>query len=164
MPAPRGTFYRRDLPHLQRDCKPHFVTFGTHQRWQLPAPARSIVLQSCLHDHGHRYDLLVVVVMPDHVHMILTPLTDVQRCEVPPLYRLLGDIKSASAHLINEQLGRRGRVWREESFDHVLRSSESLDQKIDYILRNPVRRGLVQIPEDYPWLWRAPRPGAAGAT
>jgi len=40
MPAPRGTFYRRDLPHLQRDSKPHFVTFGTHWRWQLPAEAR----------------------------------------------------------------------------------------------------------------------------
>jgi len=30
------TFYRRRLPHLQRDGKPHFVTFCTLQRWHLP--------------------------------------------------------------------------------------------------------------------------------
>ena len=43
-------FYRRNLPHLQRDYKPHFLTFRTHQRWILPDAAREIALGSCLHD------------------------------------------------------------------------------------------------------------------
>jgi hypothetical protein len=38
------TFYRRNLPHLQRDAKPHFITFVTYQRWEMPGWARSIVL------------------------------------------------------------------------------------------------------------------------
>ena len=46
-----------------------------------------------------------------------------------------------------------GPVWQEESFDHVLRSQESLEQKLEYIQQNPVRRGLVEKPEDYRWLW-----------
>src|SRR5438128_11829613 len=48
------------------------------------------------------------------------------------------------------------RFWQEESFDHVLRSSESLDAKIDYVLQNPVRKGLVRIAREYPWSWRKP--------
>ena len=44
------TFYRRRLPHLQRDFKPHFVTFCTFQRGLLPETIRSILLNCCTHD------------------------------------------------------------------------------------------------------------------
>src|SRR5437667_124358 len=44
----------------------------------------------------------------------------------------------------------------EESFDHVLRSQDSLEEKLEYLRQNPVRRGLARRPEDYPWLWIDP--------
>ncbi len=66
----------------------------------------------------------------------------------------MGGIKGASAQLINRELGRSGKVWQTESFDRVLRSSESLDTKLDYILRNPVRAGLVSKWDDYAWMWK----------
>jgi hypothetical protein len=69
------SFYRRILPHQQGDYKPHFLTFCTYPRWILPPVAREIVLRSCLHDHGVKIDVQVAVVMPDHVPMIFTPLT-----------------------------------------------------------------------------------------
>ena len=84
-------------------------------------------------------DLQTLVVMPDHVHMIFTPLVDLERAEIFSLARITNAIKGTSAHLINRQLGRPGRVWQEESFDRVLRVSEKLDEKIAYILDNPVR-------------------------
>jgi hypothetical protein len=68
----------------------------------------------------------------------------------------MDDIKGASAHKINKLLGRRGRVWQQESFDHVLRSSENLDAKISYLLENPVRAGLVSEWSHYAWLWKKP--------
>jgi REP element-mobilizing transposase RayT len=151
---PAMSFYRRNLPHLQRDNKPHFITFVTKFRWTLPDNAREITLSSCLHDDQLKYALHVAVVMPDHVHVILTPLIDESRREVVSLIQIMGAIKGASAHLINKQLGRDGAVWQEESFDHVLRSSESLDAKIDYILQNPVRKGLVDDWRNYRWLWQ----------
>ena len=137
-------FYRRNLPHLQKDFTPHFITFVTKFRWILPPHARDIILSSCLHDHRKRYELYVAVVMPDHVHMILTPLIDDQRSEIFPLVRIMKAIKGASARAINQQLRRSGPVWQEESFDHVLRSSEGLDAKVDYVLENPVRKGLAK--------------------
>jgi REP element-mobilizing transposase RayT len=99
-------------------------------------------------------DLHVVVVMPDHVHMIFVPEIDQVRQEIFSLERIMKAIKGSSSHLINRQLGGSRRVWQEESFDHVLRSSESLDEKIRYVLNNPVRRGLVSSPSEYAWLWQ----------
>jgi REP element-mobilizing transposase RayT len=150
------SFYRRNLPHFQNDYKPHFVTFVTKGRRILPDWARQIVLDSCFYGHGKKYNLYAAVVMPDHVHLILTPLTDVERKLIVPLQEITKGIKGFSAHAINRQLKSRGTVWQEESFDHVLRSSESLDAKIFYILENPVRRGLVARSWEYRWMWRKP--------
>jgi len=146
-------FYRRRLPHLQRDYKPHFVTFCTYQRWILPELARDIVMDCCLHDREVTMTLHVCVVMPDHVHLIFTPRVDQERGEIWSLGNIMDRVKGASSHKINNALGRRGRVWQTESFDRVLRSSESLDAKIAYVLANPVRAGLVSVPAEYRWVW-----------
>jgi len=92
--------------------------------------------------------------MPDHVHLIFIPLVDYEAKEVYSLATIMDSIKGASAHGINKALGRKGRVWQAESFDHVVRSSEGLDAKIQYVLENPVRRGLVGEWSGYPWLWK----------
>ena len=133
-----------------------FVTFATHRRWQLPETVRRLVLDCCLKQNGHMIDLHVAVVMPDHVHLIFSLRSD--RDGPFSVMEVMHAIKGASAHAINQALKRRGRVWQEESFDHVLRSNESLGQKIDYLCQNPVRAGLVKAPEEYPWLWRGPVP------
>jgi len=75
-------FYRRQLPHLQCDDKQHFVTFCTDHRWILPERVRSIVLECCRHDNGEKSDQRISVVMPDHVHMIFTPLVNREAIEV----------------------------------------------------------------------------------
>ncbi|MHB8216433.1 MAG: REP-associated tyrosine transposase [Candidatus Sulfotelmatobacter sp.] len=147
-------FYRRQLPHLQCDDKQHFITFCTHHRWVLPNRVRSLVLECCLHDNCVKFDLRVAVVMPDHVHMILTPLVNPEAMEVYSLADIMDAVKGASAHKVNKALQRKGRVWQAESFDHVLRSSENLDAKIIYVLENPVRRGLVGERAEYPWIWK----------
>lgn len=94
-----------------------------------------------------------VVVMPDHVHMISTPSND-DKGNPFGLAEIMSGIKGASAHSINKALNRRGRVWQDESFDHILRSDESAYNKVMYICENPVRKGLVKEVDDYPWLWR----------
>jgi REP element-mobilizing transposase RayT len=154
-------FYRRKLPHLQRDFKRHFVTFCTYQRWILPDWARSIVLRSCLHDNNVMHFLHVALVMPDHVHFVFTPLVNQQKREFFSLAQIMCRIKGSSGQFINQEFDRIGRVWQTESFDHVLRSSESLDSKIAaYILENPVRAGLVSGWKQYPWIWVRREEGA----
>ncbi len=152
------SLHRRNLPHVQRDHKPHFITFCTKDRRVLPDWARHIVLDCCTHGHGTIYNLYVAVVMPDHVHMILTPLEDRDRMMISSLPEIMKGIKGTAAHAINRRIKRRGPIWLEESFDHVVRSDESLDAKVAYVLANPVRKGLVNLPSEYPWLWTRPNP------
>ena len=142
--------YRRSLPHIQ-DSVPLFVRFGTAARWILPAQARDIVMETCLYEHRRRCYLWAAVVMPEHVHLLLSLQYSADR-EPIALYRILGDIKGVSAHRINKTLDRKGRVWQEESFDRATRDGE-FEYYIDYIINNPVKRGLVAAPDEYKWLW-----------
>src|SRR5581483_10720425 len=98
-------FYRRQLPHLQRDYKPYFLTFCTDHRWVLPAQVRSIALDCCLHEEGTKLDLQAAVIMPDHVHIIFTPLVNPNAPGVCSLAEIMNAIKGASAHKINQALG-----------------------------------------------------------
>ncbi len=90
------------------------------------------------------YDLHAWVIMPNHVHVILRP-----RVELPDLTRWL---KGRTSRIANRILGRTGSpFWQDESFDHWIRSVEELHQLIQYVEGNPVKAGLVQTPDQWPW-------------
>jgi len=144
--------YRRRLPHIQKADRPIFVSFRKGTRIPLSADCRDVVLQCCLRGNDSRFHLHAAVVMPEHVHLLLTPLRDANG-DPFRLSDILKAIKGASARGVNKLLRSSGPVWQEESFDHVARSEERLDQKIEYIRQNPVRRGLAKMPEEYSWLW-----------
>jgi len=118
----------------------------------MPERARQTVLDSCLRGNGVLFDLMAVVVMPDHVHLALVPkvVADGTVC----ITKIMQVIKGTSAHWINRELGRHGPVWQQESFERALRREEDVEQKIDYMLENPERAGLVRNPLGYPWIWR----------
>ena len=109
--------YRRKPPHYQKAGRAVFVTFCKGSSEPFPLEARSLVLQSCLHDHGKRYQLHVAVVMTEHVHLLLKPLGDEKGWPygLPAILKL---IKGTSARSINKLLGSSGPIWQEESFDH----------------------------------------------
>jgi REP-associated tyrosine transposase len=134
--------YHRRLPHYQKDYHPLFVTFTTDRRWPLPPVARGIVLECYLKENGHMFELHAAAVMPDHVHLIYSPLRreDGWSYSLPEIMKA---IKGRSARYINLALRRSGPVWQEEFFDHVLRSNDSLVDRVDYVCYNPVA-GLVR--------------------
>jgi REP element-mobilizing transposase RayT len=151
---PAKTAYRRDLPHVQRPGQTLSITFVTAKRWQLPESVRQLVLDCCCYANGSRFELHAAVVMPDHVHLLLSPGSD-EAGNSFGLSQILNSIKGASAHAVNKALDRRGHVWQPESFDHVLRSSESIRGTAEYVCSNPVRAGLVGDEDEYACLWRA---------
>jgi REP element-mobilizing transposase RayT len=150
---PALSSYRRKLPHIQRPGKTLFVTFSTFRRLPLPESVRRTVLDCCLFHHGTKLQMHAAVVMPDHVHLLFTPLVDGDG-EFFGMAEIMESIKSVSARLVNRSLRRSGRLWQPESFDHVLRSDESARQKGEYICANPLRAGLATVEDQYPWLWR----------
>jgi REP element-mobilizing transposase RayT len=151
--ALRNYHYYLHLPHFTAD-RPMFVTFCKATHEPFPPRARAAVLEHCLYDNGKKIDLHAAVVMPDHVHLIFTPLHDLDGWPFS-LPQIMKGLKGASARSVNRAMRTLGTVWQEEFFDHALRSDESLHSKIEYIRHNPVRKGLVKSPEEYPWLWVA---------
>jgi REP element-mobilizing transposase RayT len=145
--------YRRNLPHIEKADAAYFITFRTWEGFELEPPARDLVMQSILLDNKHLYRLHATVVMPNHVHLLLTPLRD-KNGGCFTLARIMNRVKGASAHSINKLLKRNGSVWQDESFDRVIRSSDDLEEKVLYLIANPIRAGLAEGPHDYRWQWR----------
>ena len=145
---PSVFMYKRTLPHWELDGSTYFITFRVQK--ELSRPLESRVLASCVEEvlwlgHGERFVLDAYVIMPDHVHVLLRPMTGWT------LARILQGIKGYSARQINAILGRKGAVWQKESFDHLIRHEEDWLDKLNYIHMNPVTAGLVDRPEDYPF-------------
>jgi REP element-mobilizing transposase RayT len=97
-------------------------------------------------DNG-RAETLANVVMPDHVHWLLSLGGDIT------LSRLVGAMKRHSARRINELNRVAGRcVWQRGFHDHALRGDESVPAVARYIVANPLRirackqnRGLFSV-------------------
>jgi REP element-mobilizing transposase RayT len=89
------------------------------------------------------YKLHAWVIMPNHVHLLITP-----HVPLPVVTRWL---KGSTARKANQILGLTGQpFWLDESWDHWVRRTESLNRTQRYIGENPVTAGLVP----YPGLWR----------
>ena len=95
-----------------------------------------IVADSMHYFDGERYDLSDYVVMPNHVHL----LAAFRSAEL--MLRQCESWKKFTALQINRQLGRRGRFWQCDGFDHLVRSPEQFDALRRYISNNPVRAKL----------------------
>jgi putative transposase len=90
------------------------------------------------------YALHAFVVMPNHVHLLITPTV--------PLPKLTKSLKSIAAKRANALLALTGRpFWQEESYDHLVRNQREFDQIQHYIEQNPVRAGLVKEAGEYRW-------------
>ena len=98
------------------------------------------------HFAGERYELHAWVVMPNHVHAVLRPLSDWS------LSWILKGWKGYSAHEANRLLGWAGQpFWQRESFDHLVRNDEDLHRCCEYTPLNPVNAGLCARPADCRW-------------
>ena len=110
---------------------------------RMPAIAQTVIA-SIRKGAQSDYRLHAWVVMPNHVHLLLTPNTE------PSL--VLRRLKGASARDANRLLGLTGQpFWQAESYDHLVRSRAELERIEDYIIQNPVRAGLARSKEEYPW-------------
>jgi len=93
---------------------------------------KQLVEDALRHFDGDRYKLREFVVMPNHVHLLISPLGDHLASEI------LHSLKSFTANEINKRLDEKmDPVWQHESFDHIVRSSEQAERIRQYIRDNP---------------------------
>lgn len=124
-PEARAEFHRRFTNRCQR-----WLDSG-HGSCVLRDPsAGGIVADALTHFDGSRYELHAWVVMPNHVHALVTPASHT-------LDKILHSWKSFTALGIHRKLGLEGRLWQHEGYDHIVRSPEALRGIARYIVNNP---------------------------
>ncbi len=151
-------YSKRRLPHFEKPWAIYAVTLTTQNRRALNPAGRTIVLNAWRHFHEKRYELLALCVMPDHVHALFQPWPkDDGAGEDGALFwsltELLRSLKSFTAREINKTQGTQGSVWEKETFDRFIRSDRDLEEKFQYILRNPWDAKVAGPDEAYPWVW-----------
>ena len=149
-------YSKRNLPHFERPWAKYAITWSTNARQRLSDAARKIVLDCILYWGERRYDLYAACVMPDHVHILIEPRVKREASNATEFYSLteiLHTLKSFTAHKINELERTSGAVWERESFDRLIRSESDLQEKFNYITRNPWDADVTRPDEGYPWVW-----------
>lgn len=137
--------------------------FVERERWLDHNPAvtylrrpelATVVADALKHFDSERYHLIAWVVMPSHFHWLFRPL-DEWAATLPPDRSsrevIMHSIKSFTAHRCNQLLFRTGPFWQQESFDHCVRDEQELERIFDYIEQNPVKAGLCERPEEWPF-------------
>jgi len=133
------------LKRYQTEGDGHFITFSCYHR--LPFldndPAR-ICFEKTLEEvrKRHRFYLYGYVLMPEHVHLLLS------EPRIHSLDTTLSVLKRETSRLLKED---KKQFWQLRYYDFNVFTEKKLVEKLRYIHRNPVTRGLVEKPEDWPW-------------
>lgn len=115
--------------------------------WLKQEPLAQLNMDAIHFYNGKRYQVLAFCIMANHIHLLVNLLPG-----APVLSKVMQDLKKYTAVQGNRILGRTGRFWETESYDHIVRDSE-FERILAYILNNPVKAGLVQDWEDWKWTY-----------
>jgi REP element-mobilizing transposase RayT len=111
-----------------------------------------MVSESIRFRDGNVYDLIAFCIMPNHVHLVITPLEKSGNA-CYSLTEILHSLKRHTAREANLLLARSGAFWQDESHDHVIRNEAELERTIQYVLYNPVKAGLVNEISEWKWAY-----------
>ena len=149
---PTSPDWRDQLQQLDRSVQAAFYDHFS-KRWhdeldachgacvlRCPKMAR-IVGESLQHFDDDRYELLDLVVMPNHVHVLVTFLNETE------MLAQCDSWKHFTAFHINRELQTKGRFWQQDGFDHLVRSEEQFFHLRRYIANNGIKAKLP--PTDY---------------
>jgi REP element-mobilizing transposase RayT len=156
---------KRRLPHWQAGGSTYFLTFrlsgyrssGGFADYKsaprrLDAAERRIVKDAILFWHAKRWTVHALTAMPDHVHILATPL------QAGPgawhsLSKLVQSVKRHAAREINRHRRTRGAVWQAESFDRIVRDEREFHDKFTYIIGNAVKAEVAKDGWEYDGFW-----------
>jgi putative transposase len=133
------------LKRFQKAEALHFITFSCFHRLPLldePGAKETFEAVLDLTRARHEARIYAYVLMPEHVHLLINE---------PPSILLAQFLKAVKQMTSRRLRGQRESFWLERCFDSSVRGEAERSEVIRYIHRNPVKRGLVASPGDYPW-------------
>jgi len=136
--------YAAQMRFAPQETRTYFVTAATAQRRSLfQVTATAELLQRTILDYRTqgRFLLHAFVIMSDHFHALITPAPDVS------LEKAMQFIKGGFSFRLKSKLD----VWTPSFNESQIMSEEKFINCVRYVDENPVRRGLVSMPEAYPF-------------
>ncbi len=124
----------------------YFITACTFQKQQLlqsDKMARLFLDVLLSYRSQEKYLLHEFVLMPDHFHLLITPLSTLERA--------LQLIKRSFSFRAKKELGLQGEIWEKSFYDRRVRGWGEYRSFRQYVHLNPVKRRLVTVPEEYPY-------------
>lgn len=125
---------KKDVEYRKRVER--YLDAGHGECWLKDERIADLLEESLKFHNGKKYRLSSWVVMPNHVHFLVTPL------EGNDLSGILHTLKSYTAHEANKILGRSGQFWQREAFDRYIRNEKHFSNTVRYIEENPVKARL----------------------
>ncbi len=154
----------RKIKHYTSLGHAHFITLVVNKRMSVflnSETARKAMQAVEFYQKNFSIKILGYVIMPDHIHLIVWPQ------DKKSLEEFVRDFKKYLAKEILEQLtlsektklllgkpqkrNHRFQIWQKDYYDFNIYNQDILSEKLNYIHYNPVRKGLVENPEDYPY-------------
>ena len=131
--------------HATSNRQTYMVTSSTWGRRCLfsRAPWADLLIDTLYHYRGTAYLLHEFVVMPDHIHVILTPTTSLEKA--------VQFIKGGFSYRAKKELGSNMEVWQKGFSDHRIRDANDYRIHSVYVRQNPVRKHLSERAEEYPY-------------
>jgi len=98
-------------------------------------------------EHAKKYNIFVYAycLMPDHLHLLIVPSKD------KSIIDFIREIKSLSTKIAWKK-GFSGSIWQRSFYDHFVRKEENIEKVVEYILNNPVRKGLSETQKEYKYM------------
>ena len=108
-----------------------------HERWA------NLLIDTMYYYRGSAYVLHEFVIMPDHIHVLITPLGSLEKA--------VQFIKGGFSFRAKKELSSNMEVWQKGFQDHRIRDAGDFAQHIRYIRENPIRKHLCERAADYPY-------------
>lgn len=112
-------------------------TLFTNERWA------KLLIDILYHYRGQAYLLHEFVTMPDHIHVLLTPKTSLEKA--------VQFIKGGFSYRAKKKLGSNMEVWQKGFQDHRIRDASDYAVHVSYIHNNPVKERLCERPDEFPY-------------
>jgi putative transposase len=133
------------LKRFHGDGSYHFITFSCYSRLPyLHNDTARIIFEEQLERVRKKHDfyLFGYVLMPEHVHLLMSE---------PKLQRLEDTMRVLKGETSKRLKGDRIQFWQRRYHDFSVLTERKFSEKFRYLHRNPVKRELVEAPEDWPW-------------
>lgn len=142
---------RPNREHATNNGQTYMITSSTWGRRSLFSREiwANLLIHTLYHYRGTAYLLHEFVVMPDHIHVLLTPKTSLEKT--------VQFIKGGFSYRAKKELGSSMEVWQKGFSDHRIRDASDYRIHQVYVQQNPVRKHLCDRAEEYPY--SSARPG-----